>query len=75
MERYRVIQPIYRDPFHALTLTVVTNSKGDMTEFWTSSWLQGGLTKSIAPFPYKKKEETRFLPLHDHKWVRHISPI
>ena len=58
-----MIQPIYRDPFHALTLTVVTNSKGDMTEFWTSSWLQGGLTESIAPFPYKKKRRNKILAL------------
>lgn len=48
-----------------------------MTPFWTSSWINGQMAKSIAPFLYlksKRKKITVFQALKEDKWIDHIYP-
>jgi hypothetical protein len=58
--------------------TVVTVGKGNKTNFWHSSWVNGTSPKNLAPLLFKRSKRKNFSvrkALQDDYWINQIYPL
>jgi hypothetical protein len=65
-----------KDMFHASTIIKV--GKGNKTNFWYSSWLDGRSPRNLAPLLFRKSRRKNFTvekALRDNFWIAQICPL